>query len=291
MWTDREGNIWYKGNLHMHTTRSDGRCSYEEAVERYRQAGYDFVAVTDHWIYNEGKQETNFLILSGCEYNLGNTPREKVFHIVGFGMEHPTGLSAEKNYSPQQVIDAIRAAGGLAELAHPSWSMTRVDDALALTGLCGTEIYNTVSGEPWNCRAYSGEFVDLCGAAGRLFPCLAVDDAHFYAGDETRSFIYVKAEALTREAILKAIAAGDFFASQGPVLSAKIEDGMCRVECSPVEKIVFYNDSVWCGDRVISGHNITGGQGMILPHMTFERVEVEDSEGRRAWLSPIPVNI
>lgn len=290
MWTDKYGNKWYKGNLHMHTTRSDGRRSYEDAVETYRQAGYDFIAVTDHWVYNEGEQQDDFLILSGCEYNLGRTVRDKIFHIVGFGMEHPIGLKLADDPSPQEVIDAIRNSGGLAELAHPSWSMTRVADVLPLSGLCGTEIYNTVSGVPWNCRPDSSEFVDLCAAAGKFLPCLAADDAHFYEGDETRSFIYVKAKELSREAILAAIAAGAFFASQGPTVSAMIEDGICKVECSPVEKIIFWNDSVWCDDRMTVGEGLTYGEGMILPHMTFERVEVVDSEGRRAWLSPMAVN-
>ncbi len=37
-----------KGNLHTHTTFSDGQLSVEEAVARYRDLGYDFVAITDH---------------------------------------------------------------------------------------------------------------------------------------------------------------------------------------------------------------------------------------------------
>ena len=28
----RQEGVWLRGNLHMHTTRSDGRLSYEEAV-------------------------------------------------------------------------------------------------------------------------------------------------------------------------------------------------------------------------------------------------------------------
>ena len=39
---------WYKGNLHMHTTCSDGRVSPEQAEDMYEQAGYDFIALTDH---------------------------------------------------------------------------------------------------------------------------------------------------------------------------------------------------------------------------------------------------
>ena len=41
-------NNWYKGNLHMHTTRSDGKVTPEEAKKIYYQAGYDFIALTDH---------------------------------------------------------------------------------------------------------------------------------------------------------------------------------------------------------------------------------------------------
>jgi len=37
-----------KGNLHAHTTISDGRNTYEEMLKAYYDAGYDFVAFTDH---------------------------------------------------------------------------------------------------------------------------------------------------------------------------------------------------------------------------------------------------
>src|SRR5262245_29930848 len=37
-----------KGNLHAHRTFSDGRLSVEAVVTRYRDLGYDFLAITDH---------------------------------------------------------------------------------------------------------------------------------------------------------------------------------------------------------------------------------------------------
>ena len=37
-----------KGNLHSHTTCSDGALSPEELVQVYRDLGYDFIAITDH---------------------------------------------------------------------------------------------------------------------------------------------------------------------------------------------------------------------------------------------------
>ena len=39
---------WYKGNLHCHTYWSDGRAFPDQAIASYRDAGYDFCAVTDH---------------------------------------------------------------------------------------------------------------------------------------------------------------------------------------------------------------------------------------------------
>ena len=37
-----------RGDLHMHTTESDGRATLEEMAEAARQRGYEYVAITDH---------------------------------------------------------------------------------------------------------------------------------------------------------------------------------------------------------------------------------------------------
>jgi DNA polymerase (family 10) len=37
-----------RGDLHMHTTESDGRASLEEMAEAARQRGYEYLAITDH---------------------------------------------------------------------------------------------------------------------------------------------------------------------------------------------------------------------------------------------------
>ena len=39
---------WYKGNLHTHSLWSDGDQFPEVILQRYRDAGYDFVAMSDH---------------------------------------------------------------------------------------------------------------------------------------------------------------------------------------------------------------------------------------------------
>ena len=39
---------WFRGMLHMHTLWSDGRALPEQAVAAYKDAGYDFVSISDH---------------------------------------------------------------------------------------------------------------------------------------------------------------------------------------------------------------------------------------------------
>ena len=41
---------FFRGNLHTHSTLSDGRLEPEEVCRRYRAEGYDFIALTDHFV-------------------------------------------------------------------------------------------------------------------------------------------------------------------------------------------------------------------------------------------------
>ncbi|MBQ9131865.1 MAG: hypothetical protein IJX62_05290, partial [Clostridia bacterium] len=67
MQIDLFGKKRYKVNLHMHTTLSDGRKSPAEAVQIYRQNGYDAVAMTDHWFWGDGEGSEDFTVLAGAE--------------------------------------------------------------------------------------------------------------------------------------------------------------------------------------------------------------------------------
>ena len=47
---------WWKGNLHTHSLWSDGDDFPEMAVDGYKKAGYDFVAISDHNVLAEGER-------------------------------------------------------------------------------------------------------------------------------------------------------------------------------------------------------------------------------------------
>ena len=93
MFTDVFGKTWYKGNLHTHTTNSDGAYTPEETIALYKSKDYDFLALTDHWFHGEGRQEENFLLLNGTEFDVGSTVQEGIYHIVGIGMEKAPALT------------------------------------------------------------------------------------------------------------------------------------------------------------------------------------------------------
>ncbi len=68
-----KGGNWYKGNLHSHTTNSDGHKTPAEIVEIYKSGGYDFLALTDHDIFSDYRSELgsdNFLIIPALEASI-----------------------------------------------------------------------------------------------------------------------------------------------------------------------------------------------------------------------------
>lgn len=284
MFTDMYGNTRYKIGLHIHTTLSDGKVSPEEAARIYKEAGFDAIAITDHWKFHGADTLSGLPILSGCEYNLGASDTSvDVMHIVGVGMETVPQLTKD-TASRQDVIDAINQNGGIAILAHPAWSLNTPEHALALSGFAATEIYNTVSNVNQSSRPYSGYFVDLLANKGTAYPLIATDDTHYYNGeDNTKSYIMVKAESLTRENILSAVKNGDFYATQGPELHIRREEDKLIADCSPCVMIDFLSNAAWGPDRITRGENLTHAEYRIKPHDKWVRVEVHDENGNYAW--------
>lgn len=291
-----------KGNLHMHTTASDGRLSPTQAMDLYRSKGYDFIALTDHLVASPEQMHDGMLVLSGVELDVSGADTwfaDQCVHIVGVGVD-ADAINA-RHYShdgpkpePQSLIDDIRAAGGRAILAHPAWSLNTTELMLALQGLTAAEVYNTFSGEPWNSeRADSSSALDILSAHGKPLRLVASDDSHFYTGEAGRSFTMVQAESLTREGILDALDRGAFYASQGPRFhQIEVDADQIRIKCSPVDTITFYSNRPWVGARCRSGRNMTGAVYEIQRQDwvdRFARVVITDRFGQRAWTSPISV--
>ena len=48
---DMRGRYPFRGDLHMHTNRSDGQQEPSIVAANYRKAGYDFTVISDHYRY------------------------------------------------------------------------------------------------------------------------------------------------------------------------------------------------------------------------------------------------
>ena len=280
----------WKGNLHMHTTASDGRLTPADAIRLYRDHGYDFVAITDHdTVACPTHTDGGMLILSGIElaYEL---PGEEL-HILGLHIPQGIEPRVENRFGPQYAIDEIRASGGRAVVAHPAWSLLSPGTLSGLRNVSAAEVYNTMSTLPRNClRADAATLLDVAAAHGSVFPLVAVDDAHFYDGEHCQSYVMVQAEALTPEAILAALDTRRFYASQGPQIhSLRVAQGRMTIDCSPVDTIVFYSNLSWVTGRSRMGKGLTHSAYDLTAQRgeTFVRCQIIDAQGRSAWSSPV----
>ncbi len=296
MYTDRFGKKWLKINLHTHTTVSDGRKTPEETADIYRNAGYDAIAITDHWAYNNGENIGGLPIISGCEYNISGIECdggiEEIYHIVALGCTSepsiPRTFMRERSSvraRARAIISAIQEAQGAAILAHPAWSLNTPCQMLDIGDYDGTEIYNSVSDWGMSDRPYSGLLIDEAAAMGLNVPLLATDDAHFYDGDHCRGFIMMEADAYEKLGFTEAIRQRRFYASTGPEILAfeRISDTEVRIDCSPVSKIAFLSNLVWASGRVVRGEGSTSAVYKIDPKDTFLRAEVTDDNGKIAY--------
>jgi len=282
VYTDTNGNNWYKVGLHIHTTVSDGVKTPSEAAKIYKEAGFDAIALTDHWQYHQDDTTEGLNIISGCEYNLGGSDSiEGVMHIVGVGMSEKPNLTPENN--PQEVVDEIKRAGGLAILAHPAWSLNTIDSVKDINGFDAVEIYNSVSDVNQSSRPYSGYFTDVLANSGITYQIVATDDVHYYEEDKAKSYIMVKAKSSSAEDILDAVKKGDHFSTQGPMLFVERKGGKIIAKCSPCVKIDFLTNAVWAPDKIYRGENLTTAEYTVKDFDKWVRVEVLDSGGNYAW--------
>ncbi|MDR1928213.1 MAG: PHP domain-containing protein [Oscillospiraceae bacterium] len=96
---DLVGRYPFRGDLHMHTSHSDGKQSPEIVCANYRKTGYDFFAITDHNRYFPSLEAiaaykevpVEFTIVPGEEVHLPKDPAGghiNDIHLVNFGGDY-----------------------------------------------------------------------------------------------------------------------------------------------------------------------------------------------------------
>jgi hypothetical protein len=278
---------FFKGNTHAHSTASDGRLSPEAVFETYRAAGYDFLALTDHWRVCAARDYRGMLVIPGVEYDF-SFPNQ-VLHLVCLFRDAGDAADIARGMSHTDVIRHVNRAGGVPIAAHPAWSLNTPEFLGTLDGVEISEVYNTMSDEPFNApRGNSESLLDVTAANGKIYRLVAADDSHPYAGEQCVPWTMVQAEALSVPGIIDALRAGRFYATQGPAFyGITVGDDTIAVETSPVSRVTFCSNLNWVEDRCRTGSGLTREVYRVRPGERFVRVQLTDAEGKKAWSSPI----
>lgn len=294
------GRFW-RGNLHTHSTLSDGALTPEAVVEAYKAAGYDFMMLSDHFVKRYGwpiadtrpYRSNRFTTILGSEVHAPATSAGELWHIVAAGLPLDFPPPDPKETGPQLARRAA-AAGAFIGIAHPAWSQLTIEDGRAIDCAHAVEVYN--HGCAVECDRGDGWYLlDQLLNEGRRLTAFATDDAHFKTPDHFGGWVHVKAESLEPEALLAALKQGAYYSSQGPLIhDVAVVRGEMTVSCSPVDAIV-----VVCGNsRTVAryGRAITEAtldltkldEGWLLERRSpWLRLVLIDQAGRRAWSNPI----
>ncbi len=284
MYLDKNRNRWFKLGLHIHTSLSDGKKTPQEMARIYKNAGFDAVAVTDHWLYHAEDEIEGLTVISGIEYDVGSDDAEGgTMHIVGFGMNKEPKID-KISANRQEIVNQINECGGFAVVAHPYWSLNDKKDIKDLSGISFIEIYNSVSDACMSNRADSSYLIESLANDGVIIPVIATDDSHYYnEQDHCRSFVMVKAKSGRVVDLLQAMKEGAYYSSQGPHLTVTRQNDKIIAECSPCQKIAFMSNAVWANDRMVRADCVERAEYQIKEHEKWLRVEVTDYQGNRAW--------
>lgn len=289
-----------KGALHCHTTRSDGKGTPQEVIRLHKQQGYDFMALTDHRLYNYENfaPETGMIILPGMEIDRGIRGFEGVhcFHTVVLGRPQGEGnpFSQDQTFETgqvdgqqdfQAVLDAFHQANHLTLYCHPEWSNTPAREFDQLRGNFAMEIWNSGCVVENGLDTNAAYWDELLMQGQRIYGC-ATDDGHAM-DHHCMGWVRVNA-APDVPSILAALEGGAFYSSCGPeIYDFYAENGKAVVECSPCAEINFRCGQYPCPRTASSAGDLTRMEFEYPPYLRYLRVTVSDAQGRRAWSNPL----
>lgn len=226
--------VWYKGNTHAHTILSGhGDATPLEVGQWYHDHGYNFLVLSEHnnfidpeTVKLKDKRE-DFIFVPGVE-------------VTGAKHIHTTALNVRQvipfkttSSIPSDIlrehVRSIQAAGGEAISNHPNWEWAlTAANLLKVTELKLFELYNghphvKVGGD--DKHPSTEEIWDHMLANGKRIFAVSSDDAHHFhdisheQSNPGRGWIMVNSNSLNPASIVRAMIKGNFYASNGVVLS------------------------------------------------------------------------
>ena len=259
----------YKGQLHCHTKNSDGAQSPLETVTAYKNAGYDFIAITDHNYVTPDPEVGGILFITGNEVT------------NDFGDITTTNVPAvpPNHTDAQATINWTKMQGGLAWLAHPNdidkpWTF---EEMAELIGYNGIEVFN-----PNNYLVNADEKWDYILTELDRITAIAVDDCHDVSTGINRGWVMVFADSLTKSEILTSLEKGNFYSTKGPIINAvKVEGNTIRIKLNQTSLIT------WIGAGGSILREAIGVEDTYVVRGTEKYVRIRVGNSVHAWTNPV----
>jgi hypothetical protein len=291
---------WLRCALHAHTTNSDGELPPDKLVRHYEWAGFDVLAITDHFVRTDASSTDALLVIPSTEIDA--TAAGENAHLLALGVDTAPPRPDGEFEPLADVVAWIDAHGGVPYLAHTYWSGLRTELWEACPGLVGVEIYNAGC-ELEVGRGFATTHWDEALERGRLLYGIATDDSHHPGYDSAYAWVWARCGERSRDAVLDALRSGRFYSSTGPVIhELEVDDDAVTVRTSAAASVVLMTgrrrgSSVNAGRMGYSyrGRALeTSDDGELLrtrlerpAHAPFGRLEITDARGRRAWTNAL----
>ncbi len=281
--------FWLKGNLHTHTTMSDGELPPAQAIAVYERLGYDFLAISDHDTFtapSDYQSRTKLILVPGVEVTAMGP------HVLQIGLEERLEPFADR----QKVLDEINARKGLAIMNHPNWEwhynhfpQELMQDLVGATGL---EVYNGVI-ERLEGSALASDRWDRLLSHNKWLWGFANDDAHL-ATDMGIAWNVVQASERTPAAVIDALRRGRFYPSTGVVIRDVVVNGtQLTVRTENAQRIRFITR--WGTIRAsVDGAEATyqiPDDPVLAKAMRYVRAECYGPGGQMAWTQPVRIEV
>ena len=267
--------------------------------------------------------DEHFLALHGFELEINEEDREwkflRVCHICFIGIEPETITQPcwhrskyffrgnprhrelvkidenepdfERHYDPECISRAMqigREKGFFVTYNHPTWNKESYPQYMNYHGMHAMEMFNggtIVFGyEEYNPRVYE----DMLNGGEKIY-CIGADDNHDLhpmgdpRNDSFRGFTMIKADKLEYRTITSALEHGNFYASQGPEITALwFDDGRVHIECKGAKEIVAHYGVRKAGRKVANGEPLTSASFAFALDDNFIRITVTDFDGLHA---------
>ena len=239
------GGEWLKGNLHAHTTRSDGRVDPQTVIDTYAGLGHDFLMLADHEVLTSASQYRRWkrhglIFIPGVEIAGG----PHLLHV-----DAPCAISPAQGR--QQILNRIQRLAetrgrGFAILNHPNWGADFDHASIAQlrewVGYAGIEIFNGVISR-LDGSAYALDKWDMLLGGGRRIWGFANDDSHWGAVESGLGWNVAYVRERSVRGVVEALRQGRFYASTGVAIRRIHVNGTrVRVEAEQAERIVALRD-------------------------------------------------